>query len=116
MLSIILSLTQCAGSGLSKEPNPPPAVVVQEAVESVQAQVTEHSSKLDAIERYLADREALRAGRTPKNLVQPPLEDYMKPGAPQSFIPGAVEPAAPEPTVTAVQDQDQGPPEPLPIN
>lgn len=74
--------------------DPPP--VVQE-MHDVVVEAQKLSDRSDAIEHYLSDQLAVKDGKAPKGWVQPPLEDYMAPGAPASFLPGAVVTPTPTP-------------------
>lgn len=65
-----------------------PPVIATEIREMVQAANAE-SDRLDALEHFLADRLAVEQGKAPRGWVQPPIEAYMAPGAPQSFLPSS---------------------------
>lgn len=69
------------------------AAQVQQQVQEVAEQVDAQSDRLAALERYLTDKTRAANGEAPKGWVQPPLEDYLKPGAPTSFIPAPPAPA-----------------------
>jgi hypothetical protein len=101
MLSLVAFLTSTCGAEDTAAPASTAQQVVQQIVD-VQQQMDAQADRLTAIERYLADQILVKEGKAPKGWVQPPIEDYMKPGAPVSLIPVAV-PA------------DQGKEEPLPI-
>ena len=66
----------------------PPAPEVQEAVQQVQ----DLNVRASAIAHYLADLQAAQQGLVPKGWVQPSYDEYLKPGAPPSFLPGVALP------------------------
>lgn len=95
MLPLVLASTlalssTCAADDTDTAPPPDTAAQVQQQVSDVYAQMAEQTERLAAIERFLADQARQKAGAAPKDWVQPPLADYLKPGAPESLIPGAV--------------------------
>lgn len=92
----MLSLVALLSSMCSAEDTAAPAAdtsqaqQVQQQIADVQQQMDEQADRLTAIERFLADQQRVRDGKAPKGWVQPPIEDYMKPGAPASLIPSTV--------------------------
>jgi hypothetical protein len=80
--------------------DPSPTQTVQQVAQDVHAltqQMAVQQERTDAIERYLADAVAVKEGRAPKGWVQPSLDMYAKPDAPDSFIPREEKAAAPAP-------------------
>lgn len=69
-------------------------------VRDVRQRIIDQSSRLVAIEHYISDQQRAADGHAPKGWVQPPMSDYMAPGAPDSFIPL---PPPPVVTVTVVR-------------
>ena len=95
LLSLLVLCTSCwAGDPAPVDTAQQVAVQVDEVAE----RVDDLGSKLSAIERYLADEILVKEGKAPKDWVQPPIEDYMKPGAPVSMIP-----VPPKPPTVAVR-------------
>jgi hypothetical protein len=90
--SMFLTLLLACPPGSAQDD--PPVVVVAQEIQDVHVQVEAQDDKLDGIAHYLADREAVKTGRAPKDWVQPELEKYLEPGAPTSFLPGATDLAA----------------------
>ena len=88
MLSFLIFSTTCRAE------DPAPPVDLAALVDTAQQQV----DRLTAIERFLADEILVKEGKAPKGWVQPPIEDYMKPGAPVSMIP-----VPPKPPTVAVR-------------
>ena len=60
---------------------------VQQQVVAVQQAIDVQVDRLIVIERFLSDQALVKEGKAPKGWVQPPFDDYMKPGAPVSTIP-----------------------------
>lgn len=97
MLSFLLCLTtDCSAEPVVVDDS---AVVddARDQVQEMRERVLDQSSRLDAIEHFLADKQRAADGHAPKGWVQPPVADYMADGAPDSFIP--VPPAPPAVTV-----------------
>lgn len=81
-----------AGPGDTEEPQE-----VLEDVKVIAAQSTAQENRATCIERFLMDQVAVKQGKAPKGWVQPPFEDYCKPGAPATFIPAPVTAAVVKP-------------------
>jgi hypothetical protein len=60
---------------------------VRQQVVDVAQQLEGQIDRITAIERYLADQARAKEGKAPSGWAQPPLEDYLVPGAPESLIP-----------------------------
>lgn len=67
-------------------------VEVLEDIKAAAAQSTAQENRATCIERFLMDQLAMKEGKTPKGWVQPPFEEYCKPGAPITFIPAPSKP------------------------
>ena len=92
MLSFLIFATTCRA-----EDPAAPVDAAQQQVVCIQEQLNEQVDRLTAIERFLADDILVKEGKAPKGWVQPPIDDYMKPGTPVSMIPVPPKP----PTVSA---------------
>lgn len=71
-------------------PLPPPSPevsAVQQQVASQRVEVAQMQREVDAIQRYLADRQKAQQGQAPRGWMQPSLDAYAAPNAPASFIP-----------------------------
>lgn len=94
------------------EPLPPPSpevAKVQQQVRDQRDDVAEMQREVDAIRRFLADRQRAQEGKAPRGWAQPPLDSYLWPSSPESFIPPMKAtlpvPVAPVPAATAVPAQ-----------
>ena len=66
---------------------PEPPVVLATQVQALTAQADRQVDKLDAIERFLRDQQAVREGRCPKGWTQPPMSAYLDGSAPALAVP-----------------------------
>jgi hypothetical protein len=71
----------------------------QEQVKQQAESVTSKVSSIEAKLNYLADQKRCAQGLCPEGWVQPPFEEYAKPGAPETFVP----PPPPEPPAPVVE-------------
>lgn len=95
MLTLVVLLSSACEAKDTAETTSDTAVQVQQQVQEVQEQLVQQVDRLTAIERYLADQVRVKEGKAPKGWVQPPLDAYLKPGAPESLVPGVTPPALP---------------------
>lgn len=65
--------------------------VIAKQVDQITDRVDDLGAKLSVIERMLADQERAAAGLAPEGWVQPCMDVYLEPGAPESFIAPPVE-------------------------
>lgn len=87
MLLFMFVSTGCYSEAAAQDPTPPdPPVPVQE-VRQIAQQVDAAQARMYALEHFLTDQLAVKEGRAPKGWKQPDLEEYCKPGAPDSFLP-----------------------------
>lgn len=92
MLSLVALFTStCSAKDATSTPDTAQQVVQQQVTE-VQQQMEVQADRLTAIERFLADQLLMKEGKAPKGWIQPPIDDYMKPGAPVSMIPAPLPP------------------------
>ena len=89
MLILLFIGTACAQDSVIEDDDGDTAQV-REQVEQIQDRVEASTATLTAIERYLADQVRAKHGECPRGWVQPPVSDYAKPDAPESFIPAPV--------------------------
>lgn len=107
-LVIFLSSPSCEAEDTA-ETTSDTAAQVQQQLQEVQEQLDQQVDRLTAIERYLTDQVRAKEGKAPRRWVQPPLDAYLVPEAPESLVPGAVPPTPVTAPVT------YGMLEPLPI-
>lgn len=91
---VIFSTTCNAGDSAQPGDIAQSVDTAQQQVVYIQGQLDAQIARLTAIERFLSDEALAKAGKAPKGWVPPPIDDYMKVGAPVSMIPAPPLPVA----------------------